>query len=58
MGILLMGIWESRKGLILGTFLSCVYGVGAYFPYLFLSHVDQKNYFKLFLYGALTGAEK
>ena len=54
-GYFTMGIWESRKGLIWGPFCP-VYGVGAIFLIFFLSHVDQKNYFKLFFYGALTGA--
>lgn len=50
-----MGVWESRKGLLWGPFCP-VYGVGAIFLILFLNHVDQKNYFKLFFYGALIGA--
>lgn len=54
-GYFTMGIWESRKGLIWGPFCP-VYGVGAIFLIFFLNHVDQKNYFKLFFYGALTGA--
>jgi len=54
-GYFTMGIWESRKGIIWGPFCP-VYGVGAIFLILFLNHVDQKNYFKLFFYGALTGA--
>ncbi len=54
-GYFTMGIWESRKGLIWGPFCP-VYGVGAIFLIFFLNHVDQKSYFKLFFYGALTGA--
>lgn len=50
-----MGVWESRKGLLWGPFCP-VYGVGAIFLILLLNHVDQKNYFKLFFYGALIGA--
>lgn len=50
-----MGVWESRKGLIWGPFCP-VYGVGAIFLIFLLNHVDQKNYFKLFFYGALIGA--
>lgn len=50
-----MGVWESRKGLLWGPFCP-VYGVGAIFLIFLLSHVDQKNYFKLFCYGALIGA--
>lgn len=54
-GYFTMEIWESRKGLIWGPFCP-VYGVGAIFLIFFLNHVDQKSYFKLFFYGALTGA--
>lgn len=54
-GYFTMGIWESRKGLVWGPFCPA-YGVGAIFLIFFLNHVDQKNYFKLFFYGALTGA--
>lgn len=54
-GYFTMGIWESRKGLIWGPFCP-VYGIGAIFLIFFLNHVDQKSYFKLFFYGALTGA--
>ncbi len=54
-GYFTMGIWESRKGLIWGPFCP-VYGVGAIFLIFFLNHVNQKSYFKLFFYGALTGA--
>lgn len=50
-----MGVWESRKGLLWGPFCP-VYGVGAIFLIFLLNHVDQKNYFKLFFYGALIGA--
>ncbi len=50
-----MGVWESRKGLLWGPFCP-VYGVGAIFLIFLLDHVDQKNYFKLFFYGALIGA--
>ncbi|MFQ8989023.1 MAG: putative ABC transporter permease, partial [Intestinibacter sp.] len=49
------GILESRKGLIWGPFCP-VYGVGAVVLILLLNHVDQKNYFKLFIYGFLIGA--
>lgn len=49
------GILESRKGLIWGPFCP-VYGVGAVILILLLNHVDQKNYFKLFIYGFLIGA--
>lgn len=49
------GILESRKGLIWGPFCP-VYGVGAIVLILLLNHVDQKNYFKLFIYGFLIGA--
>lgn len=49
------GILESRKGLIWGPFCP-VYGVGAVVLILLLNHVDQKNYFKLFIYGLLIGA--
>lgn len=50
-----MGVWESRKGLLWGPFCP-VYGIGAIFLIFLLDHVDQKNYFKLFFYGALIGA--
>lgn len=46
---------ESRKGLIWGPFCP-VYGAGAIFLIAFLHKIDKKNYFKLFVYGALIGA--
>ena len=49
------GVIESRKGLIWGPFCP-VYGVGAVFLIFFLEHVEQKKYFKLFLYGFLIGS--
>lgn len=49
------GVIESRKGLIWGPFCP-VYGVGATVLILLLQNVDQKNYFKLFIYGFLIGA--
>ena len=49
------GILESRKGLIWGPFCP-VYGVGAIILILLLNHVNQKNYFKLFIYGFLIAA--
>lgn len=54
-GYATMGILESRKGLIWGPFCP-VYGVGAIVLILLLNRVDQKNYFKLFVYGFLIGA--
>lgn len=49
------GVLESRKGLIWGPFCP-VYGVGAVVLIILLDQVDQRNYFKLFLYGFLIGA--
>ncbi len=48
------GIVESRKGLLWGSFCP-VYGVGATVLIVLLGQVDQKNYFKLFIYGFLIG---
>lgn len=53
-GFITMGVLESRKGLIWGPFCP-VYGVGAVILIVLLNNVDQKSYFKLFIYGILIG---
>lgn len=54
-GYATMGVAESRKGLIWGPFCP-VYGVGATLLILILNNVEQKKYWKLFVYGILIGA--
>lgn len=52
-GFITMGIWESRKGLILGPFCP-IYGVGAAFFIILLGR-ENKSIPKLFIYGAIAG---
>lgn len=53
-GYLTMGVWQSRKGLILGPYCP-IYGVGAVIIILFLNKFRNQK-IKLFIYGGILGS--